>query len=79
MIKPVLDEIIELIDDKIGIGSIPVTFETTLEKDLGMSGDDALEFIAEVGLRFNVDVSAFQFSKYFYSEGDVILPGIIIF
>lgn len=47
----------------------PLTPEITLEEDLKITGDDADEFIIAFGKEFNVDISEFDFSKYFDAEG----------
>ena len=77
------DEIFEkiklLVIDKMGKYRRPLIRDTTLEKDLGMSGDDAVEFILEFSEKFNVDVSRFEIKKYFFPEGDSVLPAIIGF
>lgn len=54
-----------------------VTADASLENDLGVHGDDAVEFIVAFGKEFNVDVSSFMAAEYFSPEGDVILPAII--
>jgi acyl carrier protein len=54
-----------------------VTENASLENDLGVYGDDAVEFILAYGKEFNVDVSRFMAADYFDGEGDVILPSII--
>ncbi|MDB5151972.1 MAG: acyl carrier protein [Mucilaginibacter sp.] len=54
-----------------------ITPETQLANDLGVNGDDAIEFIIAYGKRFNVDVSKFMAADYFGPEGDVILPSLI--
>ena len=41
----------------------------SLERDLKITGDDAVEFIIAFGRRFNVDVSNFKADDYFESEG----------
>ena len=46
-----------------------ISEETRVEKDLGMTGDDAIEFINEFSQNFKVDISEFDFPKYFGSEG----------
>lgn len=56
-----------------------ITLETTLGDDLGVSGDDAVEFIIAFGKEFNVDVSHFKAANYFEPEGDVILPSVLRF
>jgi acyl carrier protein len=63
-------------------GSIDnINSETTIEKDLGFTGDDAWDFINDYAKRFNVDCSKFEFGKYFYLEGgiDLINPILNIF
>lgn len=47
----------------------PFTLNTTLEKDLGITGDDADEFMYAFFTHFNVDYSNFEIGKYFYGEG----------
>jgi hypothetical protein len=47
----------------------PFTEQTTLEKDLGITGDDADEFMDAFFTHFNINYSNFQISKYFYGEG----------
>jgi acyl carrier protein len=56
-----------------------VTEDASLEKDLGIYGDDAIEFIIAYGKEFGVDVSKFMAADYFSPEGDLILPAIIRF
>lgn len=69
--------IVDLIETKMGRYNLPITRETCLEKDLGITGDDAVELLVEYSARFNVDVSKLDLSKYFTPEGDTILPAIL--
>jgi acyl carrier protein len=46
-----------------------VTDDASLENDLGVYGDDAIEFIVAFGKEFNVDVSRFMAADYFRGEG----------
>lgn len=62
---------------KAGVEDEEVTLEAKMESDLGISGDDAVEFIVAFGKEFNVDISRFRAADYFSPEGDVILPAII--
>ncbi len=55
----------------------PLTRDTTLREDLRLWGDDAVEFIAEFGKKFDVDLSELQLEKYFPPEGDLILPALL--
>jgi acyl carrier protein len=48
-----------------------------MENDLGIRGDDAMDFIIAFGTEFNVDISDFMAADYFSPEGDSILPAII--
>ncbi len=56
-----------------------ITRSTQIEDDLGVYGDDAVEFIVAFGKEFNVDVSKFMANDYFSPEGDFILPALIRF
>ena len=47
----------------------PLTPQITLEDDLGISGDDAVEFMEAFFDEFNVDASRFIFEDYFTLEG----------
>lgn len=73
---PVNHEILSMIKNKMGNYSFSITQNTKLEHDLGMTGDDAYEFLIEFSQKFNVDVSNFQIDKYFLPEGDSLLPTI---
>jgi hypothetical protein len=45
-----------------------LSLETDLMTDLGIDGDDAIEFIDSFGKEFNIDFSGFDSNKYFGSE-----------
>lgn len=77
MSDKVLNEIIKLVEDKMGKYKKPIIRETCLEKDLGISGDDAVELLLDYGKKFNVDMSSLDLRKYFIPEGDTILPAVI--
>ena len=52
--------------------SVPVNrlnHNTKLEDDLGITGDDAVEFFEKFSKEFNIDLSALDLRKYFESEG----------
>ncbi len=42
--------------------------ETSLNDDLGMDGDDAIEFMQAFSQRFKVDLTDFPYSKHFGPE-----------
>ena len=43
--------------------------ETSVNNELQMQGDDAVDFLVEYAEIFRVDVSRFPFNEYFYNEG----------
>ncbi|WP_343745233.1 DUF1493 family protein [Chitinophaga sp.] len=51
---------------------IPITMETSMENDLGITGDDGEDFIVEFSKKYSVDISNFYFTKYFYPEPSMI-------
>ncbi len=53
--------------------------ETRLEQDLGITGDEAYEFIDAFSKQFGIDVTNFRFDNYFELEGDWILPAFVSF
>lgn len=79
MNSEVFNQIVALIEEKMGKYSKGITSETCLDKDLGIIGDDAVELLLEYGEKFKVDLSRLNLKKYFVPEGDTILPMIIRF
>lgn len=61
------------------VKEIEVTYFAELEEDLGITGDDAIEFIEAFEKEFKVNTSDFNFHRYIKPEGDPILPAIIRF
>jgi len=55
--------------------------ETSVNDDLGMDGDDGVEFMQAFSVRFGVDLSAFPQDKYFGPEAPAnpisVFEGII--
>lgn len=48
-----------------------------MEEDLGIYGDDAIEFILKYSKIFNVDVTRFEAANYFSSEARSIVWTIL--
>jgi acyl carrier protein len=46
---------------------------SSIQDDLGIWGDDAIEFVLAFAKEFNVDVSKFMAADYFTGEGEFIL------
>ncbi len=67
----------KFITTKLGVEDNEVVSEARLEEDLGMYGDDAMEFIAKFSKEFNVEVSDFKAADYFSPEGDIFLPMLV--
>lgn len=57
-----------LVCRKTGLKAEDVRSESRLLHDLGITGDDAAEFIEEFAQIFSVDMSAFPFRRYFTGE-----------
>jgi hypothetical protein len=49
---------------------------TDIAKDLGVDGDDAMEFMLKFRREFDVDLSNFRFDRYFGGEGFRLIPAI---
>ena len=60
--------IIKLIADFTGVNSDRISLESRLNHDLGIDGDDASEVLSLYSEAFGVDLTDFQFSKYFRGE-----------
>lgn len=58
-------------------GKKQINRDTTLEGDLGITGDDADEFLIAFGEEFNVDVDQFPLGDYFDDERDFVSRAII--
>lgn len=75
MNNEILDAIKKFTEEQSGIIEDDIREDSILEKDLGIYGDDAVEYILAFGKKFNVDVSRFMAADYFSSEGS-FLPSI---
>ncbi|WP_138993126.1 DUF1493 family protein [Larkinella sp. C7] len=69
-----LDQIKALVFELRGHYKFELTANTSLQKDLGIYGDDASEFIERFGQIFQVDISEFNYAKYFAGEGGIFTP-----
>jgi acyl carrier protein len=54
------DRLVEFVIKQSAVIDEQINPDTRIETDLGVSGDDAIEFILEYGKAFNVDVSRFM-------------------
>ncbi|MDL2283070.1 DUF1493 family protein [Odoribacter sp. OttesenSCG-928-G04] len=74
----IFDNLIRFIEE-IRYEPIGIDRGTRLEEDLGLYGDDAVEFLFAFSKKFDVDISTFKFTDYFFSEGGIICQSIINF
>ena len=71
----ILMEIKEFLDDRFAIDPAIVMRDSDIEKDLKITGADAVDCIIAFGKKFNVDVSTFSARDYFNSEGmNMLVP-----
>ena len=66
--------LVEFLREQIREFNMVINRDTLIENDLGVTGDDAEDLIQAFSKKFKVDISKFDFSKYFYSEVAVIAP-----
>lgn len=67
------DELISFIRTRIREFTLPISGSTRLEDDLGITGEEAGELIVAFAKRFNVNIAAFRFEKYFYAEPSIFI------
>lgn len=78
MNSELITEVTEMVSKFTGVSPRELTLETTLFHDLGIDGDDAVDFFTEFEAGFHVDLSDFKISKYFGSETSGLLSSMII-
>src|SRR5688572_5792556 len=61
------------------VRDFPLTRGTEIQRDLGIYGDDAVEFFEKFSKEFNVSISGFEIGNYFKAEGDPTLNVVIGF
>lgn len=68
-------ELEAFIRKEIGLSSKkPINPSSTLEDDLGVTGDDADDFMGAFSKHFNVEPGNFDFHRYFEMEGFSVWP-----
>lgn len=68
-----LSELKKYIEARNLIAPEKITIDTSIENDLGLTGDDAVDFIHDFSKTFHVSIENFQFQKYFRPEGTSLL------
>ncbi|MBN9297408.1 MAG: DUF1493 family protein [Filimonas sp.] len=79
-------ELLDIIRKISGEYTLTLTRDTLIEEELGVCGDDAIELILTVSKCFNVEISGFNFSKYFndepnpfYNSNKILVPFTIAY
>jgi acyl carrier protein len=65
------ENVYEFVSRYCGVKRQALTPQTRLVEDLGLEGDDAEEFIQSFSQTFSVDLTEFEFRKYFGVEAAV--------
>ena len=73
--KEIFEKLRSFIVKETFVEDVEITANTIIETELGVTGDDSVDFIIAFGKKFNVDVSNFMAADYFEDEGiDIIGP-----
>lgn len=62
-------ELFQFVKDQSAVSDIDIDMDTDLQDDLGIRGDDSVDFLIAYGKRFEVDISNFMAADYFNGEG----------
>jgi acyl carrier protein len=62
------ERLINLIREEIGEFKKQFDSNSQIEDDLGITGDDAIELILKISKEFKIDITEFEFEKYFHPE-----------
>ena len=62
------DKIKIFVSQKCAVSIQELSPQTQLTKDMGLDGDDAVDFMEAFSKEFDVDLSEFEFSKHFGPE-----------
>ena len=74
----VSEDLVNFVRRESGVSSAEeIVASTGIQRDLGVYGDDAVEFVLAYGAHFHVDVSHFLAADYFKGEGSDIL-GVLL-
>lgn len=70
------NRILDFVSSETTTRSQNLSGSTDIAKELGVEGDDAVEFMLKFQKEFDVDLSNFHFDRYFGSEGFNLIPFI---
>jgi len=63
MNEDLFKDLVAFIYDKTDTGDVPITPDTEIEADLGITGDDGVELIVHFSKRYNVNIDNFYFNN----------------
>jgi hypothetical protein len=70
------NRILDFVSSETTTRSQNLSGSTDIAKELGVEGDDAVEFMIKFQKEFGVDLSNFHFDQYFGGEGFNLIPFI---
>jgi acyl carrier protein len=73
MCNKIFDKLRNFVIKESAVDDEEITLDTKIEDDLGVTGDDAVDFMIAYSETFNVDVTKFMAKDYFGSERNVLL------
>ena len=68
MRETIRDEVVGMVAAAAALEPGAIQPEMRLLHDLGLFGDDAEELLASIQARFRIDLTQFEFDRYFYGE-----------
>lgn len=66
--EELFNDLVIFLKTQIGAYNKPITRKTLIEDELGITGDDAEDLLTAFSKRYKIDISKFDFTKYFYDE-----------
>ncbi|WP_291208164.1 DUF1493 family protein [Dyadobacter sp.] len=65
------NKVLQFLEEVASVDIRDLDVDSSIELDLGITGDDADELIYSFAERFRVDISGFDIDKYFHSEPSI--------
>jgi acyl carrier protein len=66
--EKLFNELVTFVRNQIGVYDTPITRDTLIEDELGVTGDDAYDLIISFGKKYKIKVDTFNLGKYFGDE-----------
>ena len=75
--EPDFNDLKLFILDNTVVSENELTLNTSVQYDLILYGDDAIEFLMKYSERYHVDLSNFMAADYFYGESEVFFSRLV--